>query len=72
MIRAYDNVSYEVTLSRDCIDAPFFWWNDLDYTRLHSMLVDLFDEALEIAKLIHCLWKRLSVLCKSFSHASPP
>jgi hypothetical protein len=34
---------------------PFCWWNDLHDARLHSMLVDFIDEALEVAELIHCL-----------------
>lgn len=38
-------------------NVPFLWWNDLDNTRLHSVLVDLVNEPLEVAELVHCLRK---------------
>jgi NTP pyrophosphatase (non-canonical NTP hydrolase) len=34
---------------------PFGWRNNFDDARLHSMLVNLVDEALEVAELIHSL-----------------
>ena len=34
---------------------PFCWGDDFDDPRLHAVLVDLVDESLEVAKLVHCL-----------------
>lgn len=34
---------------------PLLWWYDLDYPRLHAILVDFGDERFKASELIHCL-----------------
>jgi hypothetical protein len=45
---------------------PFCWWNNFNDTGLHSMFVNFIDEALEVAELVHGLFKQQLVFCILF------
>lgn len=40
------------------LHSPFLGWNDFDNSCLHSVLIDLVDEFLEVSKLVHCLYSQ--------------
>jgi len=48
-------MSTAIQANWDQIYSPFLWRNNLHNACLHSVLVNLFDEGLEVSELVHCL-----------------